>query len=179
MERAAKESMVAELKDIFSNSATAILVDYKGLEANKLVELRKALNGADSRMKIVKNTLARLASEGTPFESMKDQFVDCRALIVSDDPVKQAKVVSDFAKANDTLVIKAGILADGDQVSLLDVNQVKELASLPSKEELIAKLLFLFNAPITNFVRTLNEVPASFVRVLAAVGESKGEDKAE
>lgn len=162
------------MNDIFTQSAGAILVDYRGLEMNELVELRKKLNECSSQMRIIKNTLAKIAAKDTPFEEISSEFVDTCALVYStDEVVKQAKVISDFAKENDNLKVKAGILSDQDKVNVLNADEVQQLASLPSKEELVAKLLFLFNAPITNFVRTLNEVPASFVRTLAAIEETK------
>lgn len=174
MDRSSKEALVAELKDLFNNAASAVLVDSNGLEANKVVELRKGLNEADSKMRIIKNTLAKIASEGTPFEAMKDQFKGTRALIFSyDNPIGPAKVASEFAKENEQLQIKGGILSDDGKASLLSEADVQALANLPSKEELIAKLLFLLNAPITMFVRTLNDVPGKFVRTLSAIADSK------
>ncbi len=174
MDKATKEVVVAELRDLFSSASAAVLIDSRGLQANKVVELRKELNKAGSKMKVVKNTLAKIAADGTPFESFKDQFVETRALIFSSgDPVEQAKVVSKFAEENDQLQIKAGLLASAAKTSLLSKEEVEALAKLPAKEELIAKLLFLLNAPITQFVRTLNEVPASFVRAVSAIADSK------
>ncbi len=174
MDRATKEATVAELKELFNSVASAILVDSNGLTANKVVELRKDLNQSDAKMRIVKNTLAKIALEGTPFEPMKDQFQGTRALIFSyENPVGPAKVVHEFRKENDKLQVQGGLLSTEGKVSILNEAEVEALASLPSKEELIAKLLFLLNAPITQFVRTLNEVPAKFVRTLSAIADSK------
>ncbi|MBF0286558.1 MAG: 50S ribosomal protein L10 [SAR324 cluster bacterium] len=174
MDRTTKEATVAELKDLFNGVVSAILVDSNGLTANKVVELRKDLNQSDAKMRIVKNTLAKIASDGTPFEAMKDQFQGTRALIFSyENPVGLAKVVHDFKKANDKLQVKGGLLSSDGKISILNAAEVDALASLPSKEELVAKLLFILNAPITQLVRTLNEVPAKFVRTLSAVADSK------
>lgn len=174
MDRTTKETVVADLQGLFNEVTAAVLVDSKGMTANKIVEFRKALNQSDSQIKIIKNTLARIASEGTPFEGMKDQFQETRALVFSyENPIGPAKVVNEFAKKNQELKIKMGLLSSEGRVSLLNPEEVQALANLPSREELIAKLLFLLNAPITQFVRTLNAVPAKFVRTLAAVADSK------
>lgn len=173
MQRNQKEAVVAEMKDIFMNVTSAVVVDYRGLEANKVVELRKQLQGSASKMRVIKNTLAKIAAKDTPFQEVSDLFVDTRALIYSDDPVNQAKVITEFAKTNNKLQIKGGVLSDPSRSTILSEAEIQDLAKMPSKEELIAKLLFLLNAPITNFVRTLNEIPASFARVLAAIAENK------
>ena len=174
MERSTKEAIVAELKELFGSVASAVLVDPRGLSANKAVELRKELNQADSKMRIVKNTLAIIALEGTPFEGMKDQFLDTRALVFSyENAIGPAKVVSGFAKSNQALQIKMGLLCSEGKFSLLKPEEVNALADLPSKDELAAKLLFLFNAPISQLVRTLSEVPAKFVRTLSALADTK------
>ena len=174
MDRAAKEAVVADLKELFNAATAAVLVDSKGMTANKIIELRKELHQADSKIRIIKNTLAKIASEGTPFEGMKDEFQETRALVFSfENPLGPAKVASEFAKTNETLKIKMGLLANEGNIALLNAQEVQALANLPSREELIAKLLFLLNAPITQLVRTLNEVPAKFVRTLSAVADSK------
>jgi len=99
MERSQKETQVSELRSIFNNMSAGVLVDYRGIEANQVVELRKQLNDASSKMKVLKNSLARIAAEDTPFSVLTDQFTQTRALVYSDgDPVVQAKVLSDAAK---------------------------------------------------------------------------------
>lgn len=174
MDRIKKEAMVEEIKEIFSTSAAGIVIDYKGLEANETVSLRKELQKVPSKMKVVKNTLAKIAIKGTPFEEISDEFSSTRALVFTEsEPVGQAKAITDFAKTNERIQIKAGILVTDGKTSVLDAAQLEALAKLPSKEELIAKLLFLLNAPVTQFVRTINEVPTSFVRALSAIAESK------
>lgn len=174
MDRAAKEAVVADLKELFNAATAAVLVDSKGMTANKIIEFRKELHQSDSKIRIIKNTLAKIASEGTPFEGMKAEFQDTRALVFSfENPLGPAKVSSEFAKKNEALQIKMGLLSNEGKISLLNAQEVQTLASLPSREELIAKLLFLMNAPITQLVRTLNEVPAKFVRTLSAVADAK------
>ncbi len=174
VDRSQKETVVDEIREIFNNAAAGVLVDYRGLEANKIVELRQQLRNSASTMKVLKNTLARIASEGTPFGVLEKEFVETCALVYSpSDPVGQAKILTEFAKTNPQLVIKAGVLSDANRAAMLNAGEVEALAKLPSREELIVKVLFVLQAPSTQFVRTLNEVPAKFVRTLAAVAESK------
>ena len=174
MERSQKEAQVNELRSIFNNMSAGVLVDYRGIEANQVVELRKKLNDASSTMKVIKNSLARIAAENTPIAELADQFTQTRALVYSDgDAVQQAKVLSEAAKSLDKLKILAGILVGDSKTSILNSGEVEALSKLPSRDELIMKLLFLMQAPATQFVRTLNAVPAKFVRTLAAIRDSK------
>jgi len=118
--------------------------------------------------------LAKIALEGTPFEQLGEYLTETRALVYSEEDVASpAKLITKEANSNDHMKIIAGILVSGETGELLDTNGIKQLGNLPSKEELIAKLLFVLNAPITNLARTLNEVPASFVRTLQAIADSK------
>jgi len=174
MERSQKEVQVNELRSIFNSMSAGVLVDYRGIEANQVVELRKKLNDASSTMKVIKNSLARIAAENTPIAELADQFTQTRALVYSDgDAVQQAKVLSEAAKSLDKLKILAGILVGDSKTSILNSGEVEALSKLPSRDELIMKLLFLMQAPATQFVRTLNAVPAKFVRTLAAIRDSK------
>ena len=174
MERSQKEAQVSELRSIFNNMSAGVLVDYRGIEANQVVELRKKLNDASSTMKVIKNSLARIAAEDTPFSELADQFTQTRALVYSDgDPVEQAKVLSAATKEIENLKILAGILVGDSKTSILNTGEVEALSKLPSREELIIKLLFLMYSPATKFVRTLNAVPAKFVCTLAAIRDSK------
>ena len=174
MERSQKEAQVNELRSIFNSMSAGVLVDYRGIEANQVVELRKKLNDASSTMKVIKNSLARIAAENTPIAELADQFTQTRALVYSDgDAVQQAKVLSEAAKSLNKLKILAGILVGDSKTSILNSGEVEALSKLPSRDELIMKLLFLMQAPATQFVRTLNAVPAKFVRTLAAIRDSK------
>ena len=174
MDRIQKEAQVKELNSIFNKMTSGVLIDYRGIEANQIVELRKKLNGSSSTMKVIKNSLARIASNDTPFAELADQFTKTRAIVYSDgDPVEQAKVLSEQAANIENLKILAGILVDDGKTSILDSSQVEALSKLPSREELIVKFLFLLQAPATQFVRTLNAVPVKFVRTLAAIRDSK------
>ena len=174
MERSQKEAQVSELRSIFNSMSAGVLVDYRGIEANQVVELRKKLNGASSTLKVIKNSLARIAAEDTPFSELSDQFTQTRAIVYSDgDAVEQAKILSEAAKSLDNLKILAGILVGDSKTSILSSGEVEELSKLPSREQLLVKLMFLMQAPATQFVRTLNAVPAKFVRTLAAIRDSK------
>ena len=174
MDRIQKEAQVKELNSIFNNMTAGVLIDYSGIEANQIVELRKKLNGSSSTMKVIKNSLARIASNDTPFAELADQFTKTRAIVYSDgDPVEQAKVLSEQAANIENLKILAGILVGDGKTSILDSSQVEALSKLLSREELIVKLLFLLQAPATQFIRTLNAVPVKFVRTLTAIRDSK------
>ena len=174
MNKIEKEAQVNELNSIFKKMTAGVLIDYRGIEANQIVELRKKLNGSSSTMKVIKNTLARIASNETPFAELADQFTKTRAIVYSDgDPVEQAKVLSEEAAKIENLKILSGILIEDGKTSILDSSQVEALSKLPSREELIVKLLFLLQAPATQFVRTLNAVPMKLVTTLAAIRDSK------
>ena len=174
MERSQKENQVAELRSIFSSMKTGILVDYRGIEANQIVELRKKLNEASSTFKVIKNSLARIASENTPISKLADQFNQTRALVYSEgDPVIQAKILLLEAKNIENLKILTGILVSDDKTSILNSSEIEALSKLPSMEDLCVKFLFLLKSPANQFVRTLNAVPIKFVRTLAAIRDSK------
>ena len=174
MDRIQKEAQVKELNSIFNKMTVGVLIDYRGIEANQIVELRKKLNDSSSTMKVIKNSLARIASNDSPFAELADQFTKTRAIVYSDgDPVEQAKVLSEQAANIENLKILAGILVGDGKSTILDSSQVEALSKLLSREELIVKLLFLLQSPATQFVRTLNAVPVKFVLTLAAIRDSK------
>ena len=174
MDRIQKEAHVKELNSIFNKMTAGVLIDYRGIDANQIVALRKKLNDSSSTMKVLKNSLARIASNDTPFAELVDQFTKTRAIVYSDgDPVAQAKVLSEQAANIENLKILAGILVSDGKTSFLDSSQVEALSKLPSREELIVKLLYLLQAPATQFVRTLNAVPVKLIRTLAAIRDSK------
>lgn len=174
MDRAKKETLVKEFNNIFSSAVTGVLVDYKGSTVEELTKLRKTLYDKSSRMRVVKNTLAKRAVEGTPFEGLSEYFEETRALVYStEDPAAPAKIITEEADKNDKLKLIAGVLVTSGKGDILDAGAVKALGNMPSKEELLVKLLFLMNAPATSFARVLNEVPASFVRVLQSIADSK------
>ena len=173
MKRTEKEAAVGTYAEIFKGNTVGFLVDYRGMDVASVTDLRRKLNDAKTSMKVIKNRMAKIAVTGTPFESLKDKMIQTRALVFGNEPVGPAKVVVKFQQDHEKFKVVAGVLLTGTTPTVLDLNRVKALAILPSRDELIAKLLFVFKAPQTQFVRTLNEVPAKFVRALAAVRDQK------
>lgn len=164
-----KKAVVAEVSAQVANAQAIIVAEYRGLEVGDITELRAKARESGVYLRVLKNTLARRALAGTPFEELTSQLVGPLIYGISEDPVAPAKVLQAFTKENDKLVIKAGVMPN----YLMDANAVKALASMPSREELLAKLLGTMQAPIAKFVQTLNEVPSKFVRTLAAVRDAK------
>jgi large subunit ribosomal protein L10 len=164
-----KKAVVAEVSAQVADAQAIILAEYRGLEVGDLTRLRAQARKSGVYLRVLKNTLVRRAIDGTAFSGLSNEMVGPLMFGISSDPVAVAKVLSDFAKTNDKFVIKAGGLPN----QVMDVNGVQALASLPSREELLAKLLGTMQAPIAQFVRTLNEVPTKFVRGLAAVRDQK------
>ncbi|MCP3875705.1 MAG: 50S ribosomal protein L10 [Desulfobacteraceae bacterium] len=165
-----KKEQVERLAKEFSESEITILVDYKGLDVLKMTDLRSQLRNEGVRMEVVKNTLLERASEGTDAALMKDFYKGPNAIVFSkDDPVAPARILANFAKDNDKLEIKAGALSG----QLLTLEAIKHLAKMPSKEELLTKLVYTLNAVPTSFVNVLSGVPRSFVNVLNAIKDQK------
>jgi len=169
LNREEKAAVVAEVSAEVAKAQSIVVAEYRGLEVGAITALRKQAREQGVYLRVLKNTLARRAVTGTPFEKLSDQLVGPLIYGLSSDPVAAAKVLNAFAKDNDKLVLKAGAMAN----TVLDVNGVKALATMPSREELLAKLLGTMQAPIATFVRTLNEVPGRFVRTMAAVRDQK------
>jgi large subunit ribosomal protein L10 len=164
-----KKAVVAEVSEQVSKAQSIIIAEYRGLEVGSMTQLRVQARKSGVYLRVLKNTLVRRAVDGTPFSGLASQMVGPLVFGISTDPVAAAKVLNDFAKSNDKFVIKAGAMPN----SVLDANGVKALATMPSREELLAKLMGTMQAPVAKFVRTLNEVPTSFVRGLAAVRDQK------
>ena len=164
-----KKAVVAEVSAEVAKAQAIVVAEYRGLEVGNMTELRRQARNAGVYLRVLKNTLARRAVKDTPFEKLSDQMVGPLIYGMSSDPVATAKVMNEFAKANDKLVIKAGARPN----SLISSAEVKALANMPSRDELIAKLMGTMQAPVAQFVRTLNEVPSRFVRTLAAVRDAK------
>ena len=164
-----KKTVVAEVSAEVANAQSIIVAEYRGLEVVDLTALRANARKSGVYLRVVKNTLVRRALSGTAFEGLSDKLVGPLIYGISKDPVAAAKLLNDFAKANDKLAIKIGAMPN----YVMDAAGVKALATMPSREELLSKLLGTMQAPITQFVRTLNEVPTKFVRGLAAVRDAK------
>jgi len=164
-----KKAVVAEVSAELAKAQAVIVAEYRGLEVGQITTLRAKARESGVYLRVLKNTLVRRAVSGTPFESLADQMIGPLIYGISTDPVAPAKVLYDFAKTNDKLVIKAGAMPN----YVMDAAGVNALASLPSREELLAKLLGTMQAPVAKFVQTLNEVPSKFVRTVAALRDSK------
>lgn len=174
MKIAQKQEFVSELKEKFSQFKFLALTDYKGLTVSQINDLRKRLREADVEFRVVKNTMLRRAVEGTEGEKLKEYFVGPSAVAISyTDPVEPAKILAGYAKENEKLEIKAAVLVSGEKSSLLDMAQVKTLSEMPSREELLAKLLSAMNEVPTGFVRTLNALPQNLMNVLGAIKDKK------
>jgi len=162
--KADKESELQLLATMFQGADAAILIDYKGINVPQVTELRRELRKASSSYRVVKNTLAKRALKGTVFESLTAHFEGTTAIAyTASDPVALAKTLTAFMKTTPSLQIKAAVV----QGQAIKAAEVTDLANLPGKPELYAKLLFLLNAPATNLVRVLSAVPRDFVNVLA------------
>ncbi|KON46427.1 50S ribosomal protein L10 [Mariprofundus ferrooxydans] len=164
-----KQRIVDELHTAWSESTVGIVAQYRGLTVSEMGTLRRQLREAGVSLQVVKNTLARRAATDTGFKAAEELFTGPVAIAYGSEPVGMAKAISDFAKAHKALEVRGGVL-DG---KLIDVQGITALASLPSREVLLAKMLGSMQSPISGFVRTLSEVPASFVRTLAAVRDQK------
>ena len=146
-----KKAVVAEVSAQVANAQTIVIAEYRGIEVTDLTVLRKKARESGVYLRVLKNTLVRRAVAGTEFAGLADQMVGPLIYSVSADPVAAAKVLNDFAKTNDKLVLKAGSYAG----KVLDKAGVQALASVPSREELLSKLLFVMQAPVSGFVRGL------------------------
>jgi large subunit ribosomal protein L10 len=171
LNRSEKAAVVEGIGAEVASAQSIIVAEYRGLEVGAITNLRKQARNSGVSLRVLKNTLARRAVAGTPFEGLASQMVGPLIYGISKDPVAAAKVLADFAKGNDKLVLKAGAMPN----YVMDAAGVKALASMPSREEMLARLLGTMQAPMAQFVRTLNEVPGKFVRTLAALEKKKAE----
>ena len=164
-----KQAVVSEIAAQLGKAQSVIVAEYRGLDVGAVTDLRSKARKSGLYLRVLKNSLARRAVKGTPFEKLADQMTGPLIYGISQDPVAGARVLSAFAKDNEKLVIRAGAMPN----VLMSVKDVKALAALPSREELLAKLLGTMQAPVVKFVQTLNEVPGKFVRTLAAVRDKQ------
>ena len=159
LNRSEKEAVISEVTGLAAKAQTLVIAEYRGITVADMTKLRTIARSNGVSLSVLKNTLARRAVAGSGFEVVSDQMTGPLIYGFSEDAVAAAKVVADFAKTNDKLVIRAGAFAG----KALDVNGVKQLASIPSKEVLLAQLLGLMQSPVSRFAR-----------VMAALAEQKG-----
>ena len=164
-----KKEVVAELSERLKKAQTVVLAEYRGIKVEDITVLRSQARASGVYLRVLKNTLARRAVQGTPFEKLADQMVGPLAYGISEDPVAAAKVLHAYAKGNDKLVIKGGMMPN----YLMTAKDIGNLATMPSRDELLSKLMGTMQAPIAKLVRTMNEVPTKLVRALAAVRDQR------
>ena len=169
-----KQAVVSEITAQLGKAQSIIVAEYRGLDVGAVTELRAKARKSGLFLRVLKNTLVRRAVKGTPFEKLSDQMVGPLIYGISQDPVAGAKVLSAFAKDNEKFVIRGGAMPN----LLMSVKDVKALAALPSRDELLAMLVGTMQAPVVKRVRTMNEVPGKFVRTLAAVRDSQAKQAA-
>ena len=164
-----KQTAVAEVAAQLGSAQAVIVAEYRGLNVGAVTALRARARKSGLTLRVLKNTLARRAVKGTPFEKLSGQLAGPLMYGIARDPVAGARVLAAFAKDNEKFVIRGGAMPD----VLMSVDDIRALALLPSREELLAKLMATLRAPATKLARTMNEVPGRFVRTLAAVRDAR------
>lgn len=169
-----KKQVVEDVSAVVGNAQATVIAEYRGMTVEEMKVLRREAHENNVYIRVVKNTLLRRAVQDTDHSCLDEHLVGPLAFAASEDPVAVAKVTNKYAKEYDAFEIKAGSMAG----SLLSEGEIKALAQLPSREELLAKLMGTMQAPVAKFVQTLNEVPTKFVRGVAAVRDQKEQEAA-
>lgn len=164
-----KKAVVAEVGSKVANAEAIIIAEYRGLGVSQMTQLRAKTRESGVYFRVLKNTLVRRAVAGTPYAGLAEHMVGPLAYGIGTDPVKAAKVLHEFSKTNDKLVIKIGAMGE----KLMSNKDIAALAVLPGREELLSMLMGTMQAPVAKFVQTLNEIPTRFVRGVAAVRDQK------
>jgi large subunit ribosomal protein L10 len=165
-----KQAIVADVADVASSALSAVVADYHGLTVEEMTELRNQARAQGVYLRVVRNTLLKRAIKGSEYECLEEALVGPTILAFSqEDPGSAARVVKDFSKDHEQLEVKA--LAVGGK--LLAASDIDALAKLPTRDEALAQLMSVMQAPITKLAQTMNEVPGKLVRVVAAVKDQK------
>jgi len=164
-----KQAVVSEIASQLEKAQAVIVAENRGLSVEAVTRLRAKARKSGLYLRVLKNTLARRAVKGTPFEALTGQLSGPLVYGIAQDPVSGAKVLAEFAKENELFVIKGGAMS----YAMMSSTDIKALATMPSREELLARLAGTLQAPIVKLARTMNEVPGKFVRTLAAVLAAK------
>jgi large subunit ribosomal protein L10 len=168
--RSEKDQEIAGLKEEFNATPHALVIDFQGTGVEKDTDMRNAMRSANVKYRVIKNTVAKLAVDGTPLDSLKDSFVGMSGIAYSaEDPVALAKVLSKIAKENDKVKFKAAVV-DGKAIKVKDIDA---LASLPSKEELISKLMYVLNSGAQRIATVINAVPRNLAVVVDQIAKQK------
>ncbi|HED15031.1 MAG TPA: 50S ribosomal protein L10 [Gammaproteobacteria bacterium] len=166
-----KKTIVSELSGVLADAQTAIVAEYRGLTVAQMTTLRAHAHAQGVHLQVVKNTLVRRAVENTAFACLQEQLTGPLLFSAAPDPVACAKVLVEFAKDHQHLVIRSGAMNG----TVIDFNAIEALSKLPGRNELLATLVATMQAPMVKLVRTLNEVPGKFVRTLAALRDARAE----
>jgi large subunit ribosomal protein L10 len=169
-----KKALVAEISAKVAQAQAIVLAEYRSLEVGEITQLRAKARGAGVYFRVLKNTLVRRAVTDTPFAGLAKHMVGPLVYGISTDPESAAKVINEFAKTNEKLVVRAGAMPD----QVMTAKEVATLASMPSRQELLAKLMGTMQAPIAKLAQTMNEVPGKFVRTMAALRDQKEQQPA-
>lgn len=169
MNQAGKGKIIEQMRRDLEGSNVALVAHYRGLPVGAMTNLRRELRQAGGSLRVIKNTLARRAAQGTPFEPIGELMTGPTFIAFSADPVAPAKVLTEFSKKNPTLTLVGGVM-DGVRI---DPGQIAALATLPSKEVLLTQLLSVMLGPVRGLVTVLSALPGGLVRVLDRIREEK------
>ena len=165
-----KKLVVKELNEIANKAISAVAADYHGTSVSELTKLREEARNSSVHLKVIRNTLAKKALTDTKFSCLDELLVGPTILAFSlDDPASAAKLANNFHKINRNFKVKGLTMGD----SLLELSKLKDIANLPTKEEAIAQLAGLLNAPLVKLVSLINEIPTKFTRTLEAIKQQK------